>query len=161
MFFRRIAVKTSPKQARLERAVIWTAELMNMRTGAKPVGIAGVVLALIGATAALIVGGADPVIVGGWITVAAAVAGIVGGVVVGTRPGWAALVVALSAVAAGLVAPGVISAIADMTVVFLAYLAATLFFWSSGQYSLSSGEEGCDRKAGWVKLLTSTPRSSR
>ncbi len=98
-----------------------------MRNAAKALGIAGGVLALAGAGAALIVGGIDTVIIGSWITVGAALVGIAGGLIAGTRPGWAALLMASAAAAAALVAPGVIPAIADTTVVFLGYLASGLF----------------------------------
>ena len=50
-----------------------------------------------------------------------------GGAVAGTRARVAALLMALAAVAAGLVAPGVIPAIADTTIVFVGYLAAGVF----------------------------------
>ncbi len=78
-------------------------------------------MALIGGTAALVMGGPETVIVGGWITVAAAIIGIAGGVLAEARPGLAALLMAMAmtAVAAVLVAPGVIPAIADTIVVFL------------------------------------------
>ncbi|HSP08751.1 MAG TPA: hypothetical protein VLU92_04060 [Candidatus Dormibacteraeota bacterium] len=98
-----------------------------MITAAKVLGVVGGALALIGAIAALIIGGADTVIVGGWVTVAAAIVGIFGGALAGARPGLAALLMALAAAGATLVAPGVIPAIADSTVVFLGYLAAGVF----------------------------------
>lgn len=98
-----------------------------MRTAAKVLGIAGGVLALMGATATLVIGGADTVVIGGWITAGAAVLAVLGGTLAGTRPRVAALLLALAAAAAGLVAPGVIPAIADTTVVFLGYLAAEVF----------------------------------
>ena len=72
--------------------------------------------------AALIVGGADIVVIGGWTTVAAGVVGIVGGVLGTARPVPAALLMALAAVTAALVAPGVIPAIADQALLFIAYL---------------------------------------
>lgn len=45
-----------------------------MRAGATAVGILGAMLALIGATGALIMGRADTAIIGGWVTLGAAIA---------------------------------------------------------------------------------------
>ena len=95
-----------------------------MRMTVKLLGIGGGVLLLMSGVAALIAGGADTVIVGAWITVVAAVIAIVGAVLAGARPGRAALLMAVAVVVAGLVAPGVIPALADSAVVFIAYLTA-------------------------------------
>ena len=93
-----------------------------MRAAATVLGALGGVSCLVGGTAALIVGAADIVVIGGWITVAAGVVGIVGGVLGRARPVPAALLMALAAVTAALVAPGVIPAIADQALLFIAYL---------------------------------------
>ena len=95
-----------------------------MRTRAMVCGVVGGALTLIAAVAALLTGGVDTVIVGAWVTVAAAVFGIVGGGVAGARPGLAAFLIGFAFVLAGLVAPGVIPAIADTTVVLFSYFAA-------------------------------------
>lgn len=95
-----------------------------MRTAAMACGLAGGALALIAAVVALLTGGADTVIVGAWVTIGAAVFGIVGGVAAGARPGLARLLMGLAFVAAALVAPGVIPAVADTTVVLFGYFAA-------------------------------------
>jgi hypothetical protein len=95
-----------------------------MRTRATACGVVGGALALIAAVAALLTGGADTVIVGAWVTVAAGVLGIVGGVAVGARPGLATLLMGLAFLLAALVAPGVIPAVADATVVLFGYFAA-------------------------------------
>jgi hypothetical protein len=87
-------------------------------------GVLGGALAMVAAVVALVTGGADTVIVGAWVTIGAAVLGIVGGVVAGARPGLATLLMGLAFVAAALVAPGVIPAVADTTVVLFGYFAA-------------------------------------
>jgi hypothetical protein len=97
---------------------------MQMRIGGTACGVVGGALALVASVVALLAGGADTVIVGAWVTVAAAVLGIVGGAVAGARPGLAALLMGVGFAMAGLVAPGVIPAIADTTVVLFAYFAA-------------------------------------
>jgi hypothetical protein len=95
-----------------------------VRTPVIACGVVGGALALIAAVVALLSGGADTVVVGAWVTVAAAVLGIAGGAVAGARPGLAALLIGLAFVLAGVVAPGVIPAIADTTVVLFGYFAA-------------------------------------
>jgi hypothetical protein len=95
-----------------------------VRTRAIACGVVGGALALIAAVAALLTGGADTVIVGAWVTTGAAVLGIVGGAVARTRPGLATLLMGLAFAVAGLVAPGVIPAIANTTVVLFEYFAA-------------------------------------
>jgi len=87
-------------------------------------GVVGGALALIASVVALLTGGADTAIVGAWITVPAAILGIVGGLVAGDRPGLAALLMALAFVVAGLVAPGILPAIANTTLVIFGYFAA-------------------------------------
>jgi hypothetical protein len=95
-----------------------------VRTRAIACGFVGGALALIAAVAALLTGGADTVIVGAWVTTGAAVLGIVGGAVARTRPGLATLLMGLAFAVAGLVAPGVIPAIANTTVVLFGYFVA-------------------------------------
>lgn len=95
-----------------------------MRTRVIACGVVGGAMALIAAVVALFAGGADTVIVGAWVTVAAAVLGIAGGTVAGSRPGLAALLMGLAFVLAGLVIPGVIPAIANATLVLFGYFAA-------------------------------------
>jgi hypothetical protein len=95
-----------------------------VRTRVIACGVAGGGLALVAAVVALLAGGADTAIVGAWVTVAAAVLGIAGGAVAAARPGLAALLMGLAFVVAGLVAPGVLPAIADTTVVLFGYFAA-------------------------------------
>jgi hypothetical protein len=87
-------------------------------------GVIGGALALIASVVALLTGGPDTAIVGAWVTVGAAVLGIIGGLVAGDRPGLAALLMGLAFAIAGLVAPGVLPAIADTTVVLFGYFAA-------------------------------------
>src|SRR5664279_2798186 len=87
-------------------------------------GVVGGALALIAAVVGLLTGGADTTIVGAWVTGAAAVLGIAGGAVAGARPGLAVLLMGLGFVLAGLVAPGVLPAIANTTVVLFGYFAA-------------------------------------
>ena len=86
-------------------------------------GVAGGALALIAAVVALLPGGADTMIVGAWVTIAAAVLGIAGGAVAGARPGLAASLMGLAFALAGVVAPGVIPAIANTAVVLFGYFA--------------------------------------
>jgi hypothetical protein len=95
-----------------------------MRTRAMACGVGGGTLALIAAALALLSGGPDTVIVAAWVTVAAAVLGIAGGAVAAVRPRLAALLIGLAFVVAGLVAPGVIPALANTTVVLFGYFAA-------------------------------------
>jgi hypothetical protein len=97
---------------------------VGSRTRVTACGVVGGALALIAAAVALRTGGADTVIVGAWVTVAAAVLGIVGGLVAGDRPGLAALLMGLAFATAALVAPGVLPAVADTTVVLFGYFAA-------------------------------------
>jgi hypothetical protein len=95
-----------------------------MRTSAIACGVVGGALALIAAVVALLGGGADTVIVGAWVTVAAAMLGILGGAAGRARPGLAAASMGLAFALAGVVAPGVIPAIADTAVVLFGYFAA-------------------------------------
>ncbi|HEY8800988.1 MAG TPA: hypothetical protein VIM20_10360 [Candidatus Limnocylindrales bacterium] len=95
-----------------------------MRTRVIACGVVGGALALIASVVALLNGGTDTAIVGAWVTVAAAVLGIVGGLVAGDRPGLAALLMGLAFAIAGLVAPGVLPAVANTTVVLFGYFAA-------------------------------------
>jgi hypothetical protein len=95
-----------------------------MRVRVIACGVVGGVLALIASVVTLVNGGADTAIVGAWVTVAAAVLGIVGGLLAGDRPGLAALLMGLAFAIAGLVAPGVLPAIADNTIVLFGYFAA-------------------------------------
>ena len=98
-----------------------------MRKSSQVLGILGGVLLLIGAAVALIHSGVDLVVIGGWVTAGAGVVGVAGGVMAGTKPGWSTVLLATAEAAAGLVAPGVIPGIAEITVVFLAYLAGGAF----------------------------------
>jgi hypothetical protein len=95
-----------------------------MRARVTACGVVGGALALIAAVVALLTGGADTATIGAWVTVAAAVLGIAGGAVAGARPRLAALLMGLAFVLAGLVAPGVIPAIANATLVLFGYFAA-------------------------------------
>ena len=95
-----------------------------MRTRVTACGVVGGALALIAAVVALRNGGADTVVVGAWVTIAAAVLGIAGGAVAVARPGLAVLLLGLAFVLAGLVAPGILPAIADTTLVLFGYFAA-------------------------------------
>jgi len=97
---------------------------MTMRTVARVLGMAGGLLLLIAGVDALIRGHADTAIIGAWATVASELIGIAGGAFAIGRPRLAALLTAIAAAIAGLVAPGVIPAIADVTLVFLGYLLA-------------------------------------
>ena len=94
-----------------------------MHTTLRLVGVAGGALSIVCGIAALLVGGADTVVVGALLTVVAGVIAIVGTAFAGTRPGLAALLMAVAVLLAGLVAPGVIPALADSGVIFMAYLA--------------------------------------
>jgi hypothetical protein len=98
-------------------------EIRQMRIRVIACGVVGGALALIASVVALLTGGPDTAIIGAWVTATAAMLGIVGGVVAGARPGLAALLLGLAFVAAGVVAPGVIPAIADATVVLFGYFA--------------------------------------
>jgi hypothetical protein len=95
-----------------------------MRMRATACGVGGGALSLAAAVTALLTGGPDTVIVGAWVTSAAGVLGIVGGVVAGARPGLATLLMGVAFALAALVAPGVIPAVADATVVLFGYFAA-------------------------------------
>ncbi len=94
-----------------------------MHTNLRLVGFLGGALAVLCGIAALLVGGADTVIVGALMTVTAGVIAIVGASLAGARPGLAALLMIVAVLLAGSVAPGVIPALADTAVVFMAYLA--------------------------------------
>ena len=94
-----------------------------MHTTLRLVGVLGGALALVCGTAALVVGGPDTVIVGALMTVIAGVIAIVGAAFAGARPGLAALLMIVAVLLAGSVAPGVIPALADTAVIFMAYLA--------------------------------------
>jgi hypothetical protein len=92
-----------------------------MRTRVIACGVLGGVLALIASVVALLSSGVDTAVVGAWVTVAAALVGMAGGAVSGARPGLAVLLLGLAFVVAGLVAPGVIPAIANTTLVLFGY----------------------------------------
>lgn len=94
-----------------------------MHTTLRLVGVLGGALAVGCGVAALVMGGADTVIVGALMTAVAGAIAIVGTVLAGTRPGLAALLMTVAVLLAGLVAPGVIPALADRVVAFRAYLA--------------------------------------
>jgi hypothetical protein len=94
-----------------------------MHTTLRSVGLPGGALAVVCGIAALVVGGADTVIVGGLMTVVAGAIAIVATALAGTRPGSAALLMSVAVLLAGLVAPGVIPALAENGIVFIAYLA--------------------------------------
>ena len=94
-----------------------------MHTTLRLVGLPGGALAVVCGIAALVVGGADTVVVGGLMTIVAGVIAIIGTAVAETRPGLAALLMIVAVLLAGLVAPGVIPALADSVVIFMAYLA--------------------------------------
>jgi hypothetical protein len=87
------------------------------------VGVLGGAVALVCGTAALVVGGPDTVIVGALMTVMAGVIAVVGTALAGDRPGFAAVLMIVAVLLAGSVAPGVIPALADTAVIFMAYLA--------------------------------------
>jgi hypothetical protein len=97
---------------------------VKMRTRVIACGVGGGVLALIASVSVLLKGGADTAIIGAWVTVAAAVLGIAGAAIAGGRPALAALLMGLGFVLAALVAPGVLPAVADTTVVLFGYFAA-------------------------------------
>jgi hypothetical protein len=94
-----------------------------MRTRVMLCGVVGGVLALIASVGALLSSGPDTAVVGAWVTVAAALVGMAGGAVAGARLGLAVLLLGLAFVVAGLVAPGVIPAIANTTLVLFGYFA--------------------------------------
>lgn len=98
-----------------------------MRTVARVLGISGGLILLIAGADAVIRSHVDTAIVGAWATVASGLIGIAGGAVAMRRPRLAVLLTAIAAAIAGLVAPGVIPAIADITLVFLGYLLAGAF----------------------------------
>jgi hypothetical protein len=99
-----------------------------MRILAMLSGIGGGLLAVISAGVALLAGGADTVVIGGWITACAGLIAAVGGAAAVARPRLGALLMAVAAVTAGLVCPGVIPAIADSTIVFVGlYLPSAAF----------------------------------
>jgi len=95
-----------------------------MHANLRLVGFLGGALAVLCGVAALVVGGADTVIFGALMTVIAGVIAMVGAFLAGPRPGLAALMMIVAVLLAGSVAPGVIPALADTAVVFMAYLAA-------------------------------------
>ena len=87
------------------------------------VGVLGGAFALVCGIAALVVGGADTVIVGALMTIVAGVIAVGGAALAGARPSLAALLMIVAVLLAGSVAPGVIPALADNAVIFMAYLA--------------------------------------
>jgi hypothetical protein len=108
-------------------------------------GIVGGVLAGVAGVAALIIGTSDTAVIGGWITLGAALVGIAGALFVETRPGSAALLFATSAATAGLVAPGVIAAIADNLTIFLSYLTAGVLLIATTVLALASRQKSDER----------------
>jgi hypothetical protein len=94
-----------------------------MHTNLRLIGVFGGALAVVCGIAALVVGGPDTVIVGALMTVVAGVIAVAGGTLAGNRPGFAALLMIVAVLLAGSVAPGVIPALADTAVIFMAYLA--------------------------------------
>jgi riboflavin transporter FmnP len=94
-----------------------------MHTTLRLAGVLGGALALVCGAAALVVGGPDTVIVGALMTIVAGVIAVVGTALAGARPGRAALLMIVAVLLAGSVAPGVIPALADTAVIFMAYLA--------------------------------------
>ena len=94
-----------------------------MHTTLRLVGALGGALAIVCGAAALVVGGPDTVIVGAVMTIVAGVIAVVGTALAGVRPGRAALLMIVAVLLAGSVAPGVIPALADTAVIFMAYLA--------------------------------------
>jgi hypothetical protein len=94
-----------------------------MHTTLRLVGVLGGALAVVCGIAALVVGGPDTVIVGALMTIVAGVIAVVGTALAGARPGRAALLMIVAVLLAGSVAPGVIPALADSAVIFMAYLA--------------------------------------
>ena len=93
-----------------------------MRTEARVLGMTGGALILGAGTVALTTGSGDVAVVGGWVTVVAAIVGIVGGALTMTRPGLAGGLMIVGVVLAALVAPGVIPAIAESATLFFGYL---------------------------------------
>jgi hypothetical protein len=93
-----------------------------MHTTLRLVGVLGGALAVVCGIAALVAGGADTVIVGALMTVVAGVIAIAGTALARTRPRFAALLMIVAVLLAGSVAPGVIPALADTAVIFMAYL---------------------------------------
>ena len=116
-----------------------------MRIAARAVGILGGVLAGIAGVAALIIGTSDTAVIGGWITLGAALVGVAAALLVGTRPGSAALLFAISAATAGLVAPGVIPAIADNLMIFLSYLTADVLLIATTVLASASRQKSDER----------------
>jgi hypothetical protein len=94
-----------------------------MHTNLRLIGVFGGALAVVCGIAALVVGGADTVIVGALMTVVAGLIAVAGAAIAGIRPGFAALLMIVAVLLAGSVAPGVIPALADTAVIFMAYLA--------------------------------------
>jgi hypothetical protein len=94
-----------------------------MHTTLRLVGVLGGALAVVCGIAALVVGGPDTVIVGALMTIVAGVIAVVGTALAGARPGRAVLLMIVAVLLAGSVAPGVIPALADSAVIFMAYLA--------------------------------------
>ena len=94
-----------------------------MHTTLRLVGVLGGALALVCGATALVVGGPDTVIVGALMTVMAGVIAVVGTAIAGARSGLAALLLIVAVLLAGSVVPGVIPALADTAVTFMAYLA--------------------------------------
>jgi hypothetical protein len=111
------------------------------------VGVLGGALAFVCGAAALVVGGPDTVIVGALLTVVAGVIAIVGALA-GARPRLAAMLMIVAVLLAGLVAPGVIPALADDAVIFMAYLACL------GLLLVSAVVAFRERKAGPTAALT-------
>jgi hypothetical protein len=95
-----------------------------MHTALRFIGVVGGGLALASGIAALVVGGPDTVIVGAVATVVAGAIALAGTALAGTRPGLGALLLTAAVLLAGSVAPGVIPALADSAVLFVAYLAS-------------------------------------
>jgi hypothetical protein len=94
-----------------------------MHTTLRLVGVLGGALAIACGAAALVVGGPDTVIVGALMTVVAGVIAVIGTAIAGTRSGLTALLLLVAVLLAGSVVPGVIPALADTAVIFMAYLA--------------------------------------
>jgi len=95
-----------------------------MPTPMRLIGVVGGGLALVSGIAALVVGGPDTVIVGAVSTLVAGAIAVAGTALAETRPGLGALLLIVAVLLAGSVAPGVIPALADSAVLFLAYLAS-------------------------------------
>jgi hypothetical protein len=94
-----------------------------MHATLKLIGVLGGVLAILCGIAALVVGGPDTVVVGALSTIVAGAIAVAGTALAGTRPGLGALLLSVAVLLAGSVAPGVIPALADSAVLFVAYLA--------------------------------------